>query len=37
MAMGGIDVLRVEDGKIAERWLFSADQEAEEAFWGRRP
>jgi ketosteroid isomerase-like protein len=35
MSMDGIDVLRVADGKIAEMWLFSADQDAEDAFWGR--
>ncbi|MCR6673089.1 nuclear transport factor 2 family protein [Devosia ginsengisoli] len=34
MAMAGIDLLRVEAGKIAEVWLFSADQPAEDAFWG---
>jgi len=27
-------VLRVEGDKIAEVWLFSADQQAEDAFWG---
>ncbi|MBB5788880.1 nuclear transport factor 2 family protein [Jiangella mangrovi] len=30
----GIDVLKVTDGKISEVWLFSADQPAEDAFWG---
>ncbi|MDA1362504.1 nuclear transport factor 2 family protein [Glycomyces luteolus] len=35
MSMDGIDVLRVEGGKIAEMWLFSADQDAEDAFWGK--
>ncbi|THV41809.1 nuclear transport factor 2 family protein [Glycomyces buryatensis] len=35
MSMDGIDVLRVEGGKIAEMWLFSADQDAEDAFWGQ--
>ncbi|MEU3931152.1 nuclear transport factor 2 family protein [Streptomyces sp. NPDC029044] len=34
MSMDGIDVLRVEGDKIAEVWLFSADQQAEDAFWG---
>ena len=34
MAMAGVDLLRVENGKIAEAWLFSADQPAEDAFWG---
>ncbi|WP_434599685.1 nuclear transport factor 2 family protein [Streptomyces sp. A5-4] len=31
--MDGVDVLRVTDGKIAEMWLFSAAQDAEDAFW----
>ena len=30
----GIDLLRVEDGKIVEVWLFSSDPEQEDAFWG---
>jgi ketosteroid isomerase-like protein len=34
MSMDGVDVLRVQDGKIVEMWLFSADQAAEDAFWG---
>lgn len=34
MSMDGVDVLRVEGDKIAEVWLFSADQQAEDAFWG---
>jgi hypothetical protein len=34
MAMDGVDVLRVEGDKIAEVWLFSADQQVEDAFWG---
>jgi len=34
MSMAGVDLLRVADGKIAEVWLFSADQPAEDAFWG---
>ncbi|MDX3526799.1 hypothetical protein P1P75_10180 [Streptomyces sp. ID05-39B] len=25
----------LEDGKIVEMWLFSGDQTAEDAFWGR--
>ncbi len=32
--MNGIDLFRMEDGKIKEVWLFSADQKAEDAFWG---
>lgn len=35
MSMAGVDVLRVEGDKIVEMWLFSADQEAEDAFWGK--
>ncbi len=34
MEMDGVDLLRVENGRIAEVWLFSADQKAEDAFWG---
>ncbi|MFF9809297.1 nuclear transport factor 2 family protein [Streptomyces coeruleorubidus] len=34
MSMDGVDVLRVAGDKIAEVWLFSADQEAEDAFFG---
>ncbi|QMV73688.1 nuclear transport factor 2 family protein [Comamonas piscis] len=34
MAMSGIDVLRIENGRIREVWLFSEDQGAEDAFWG---
>jgi len=33
--MDGVDVFRVDgDGRIAEVWLFSADQDTEDAFWG---
>jgi uncharacterized protein len=34
MAQDGVDLLRIEGGRIAEVWLFSADPEAEDAFWG---
>lgn len=34
MSMGGVDVLRVKGDQIAEVWLFSSDQPAEDAFWG---
>jgi ketosteroid isomerase-like protein len=34
MSMEGIDVFRVEGDRIAEVWLYSADQRAEDAFWG---
>ena len=30
----GVDVFRVADGRIAEVWLISEDQQAEDAFWG---
>lgn len=30
----GVDVFRVSDGRIAEVWLISEDQQAEDAFWG---
>lgn len=33
MSMAGIDVLRIENGKIQEVWLFSDDQASEDAFW----
>lgn len=32
--MNGVDLFRVENGKIVEVWLFSADQAAEDVFWG---
>ena len=30
----GVDVMRVEDGKVVEVWLFTADPAEEDAFWG---
>ena len=30
----GVDVFRVVDGRIAEVWLISEDQDDEDAFWG---
>src|SRR5262245_13125170 len=33
MALDGADLLRVEGDRIAEVWLFSADQQAEDSFW----
>jgi ketosteroid isomerase-like protein len=33
IAMDGVDLMRVADGRIKEVWLFSADQAAEDAFW----
>ena len=35
MSMAGVDLLKIQDGKIKEVWLFSEDQEAENNFWGR--
>jgi hypothetical protein len=35
LGQDGIDLLKVADGKIAEVWLFSSDQPAEDEFWGR--
>lgn len=32
--MTGIDLFKVENGKITEVWLFSDDQNVEDAFWG---
>jgi ketosteroid isomerase-like protein len=32
--MNGVDVMKVNDGKIQEVHLFSADQKAEDEFWG---
>ena len=34
MSMGGVDVVRVDGDRIAEVWLYSADQQAEDEFWG---
>ncbi|MGI5292074.1 nuclear transport factor 2 family protein [Nonomuraea polychroma] len=33
MSMDGVDVLRIEGDKIAEVWLFSDLQQAEDDFW----
>lgn len=30
----GVDVFRIQDGKIAEIWLIGEDQETEDRFWG---
>lgn len=35
LSQQGIDLLRIEDGKIVEATLFSSDPEQEDAFWGR--
>lgn len=33
LSMDGVDLMRIESGKIKEVWLFSDDQAAEDAFW----
>jgi uncharacterized protein len=33
LSMDGVDLMRIEDGKIKEVWLFSDDPAAEDAFW----
>lgn len=33
--MNGIDLFRIENGKIQEVWLFSSNQELEDEFWGK--
>lgn len=33
LEQGGVDVFRVEGDRIAEIWLISEDQDAEDAFW----
>jgi ketosteroid isomerase-like protein len=35
LAQPGIDLLRIEGGRIVEVRLFSSDQDAEDAFWGQ--
>jgi ketosteroid isomerase-like protein len=35
LSQQGIDLLRIEDGRIVEARLFSSDPEQEDAFWGR--
>jgi hypothetical protein len=34
MAMDGVDLMRFEADQIVEVSLFSADQSAEDVFWG---
>lgn len=33
ISMKGVDLMRIEDNKIKEMWLFSEDIEKEDAFW----
>ena len=35
MAMNGVDILTIKDGQISGAWLYSEDQAAEDAFWGK--
>ena len=35
ISMMGVDILTVKDGQIVEAWLYSADQAAEDDFWGQ--
>lgn len=35
MSMNGVDILTINQGKITEAWLYSGDQDAEDAFWGK--
>jgi uncharacterized protein len=37
MAQPGIDLLKIDNGKIVEVRLFSSDPEAEDIFWGGEP
>ncbi len=34
MSMGGVDIVRIVGDRVAEVWLFSSDQQAEDDFWG---
>jgi uncharacterized protein len=34
LAQPGVDLVRIEHGRIVEARLFSSDQEEEDAFWG---
>ncbi len=33
LSMDGVDVLKVDGGKLVEVWLFSANEKDEDAFW----
>lgn len=35
LSQPGVDLLRIESGKVVEVRLFSSDQAQEDAFWGR--
>lgn len=33
ISMDGVDLMKIQNGKIKEVWLFSGDQDAEDEFW----
>ncbi|MDQ1811902.1 nuclear transport factor 2 family protein [Massilia sp. CCM 9210] len=35
LKQAGVDLIRIDDGKIVEVRLFSSDQQQEDAFWGQ--
>lgn len=35
LSQTGIDLLRIEGGRITEVWLFSSNPQEEDAFWGK--
>lgn len=35
LSQAGIDLLRLNSGKIVEVWLFSSDPDQEDTFWGK--
>ncbi len=35
LAQSGVDLLRIDNGQIAEVRLFSSDPDSEDEFWGR--
>ncbi|MEQ0558441.1 nuclear transport factor 2 family protein [Amycolatopsis sp. NEAU-NG30] len=34
MSQHGVDLLRIDGGRVAEVWLFSSDPQSEDEFWG---
>ncbi len=34
LSMAGVDMVRIDGDRVAEVWLFSADQQGEDEFWG---
>lgn len=36
ISMDGVDLMKIQDGKIKEVWLFSGDQQAEDGFWSTK-